>query len=42
MIGNAVPVKFATLIARQIKKDMTRLDNVDVTFKNIGTIKEFS
>jgi DNA (cytosine-5)-methyltransferase 1 len=38
MIGNAVPVKFATLIARQIKKDMTKLDNVKLSFNKPGKI----
>ena len=41
MIGNAVPVNFAKIIAKQIKKDMTRFDNAAVTFKNTGKVKEF-
>ena len=40
MIGNAVPTKFASLIAKQISKDMKRLDNVEVSFKKLGKIKE--
>ena len=27
MIGNAVPVKFAELIGKQIRKDLLRFDN---------------
>ena len=40
MIGNAVPTKFASLIAKQISKDMKRLDNIKVSFKKLGKIKE--
>tara|TARA_X000000368_G_C23048048_1_gene720025 strand:+ start:612 stop:1679 length:1068 start_codon:yes stop_codon:yes gene_type:complete len=40
MIGNAVPVRFAYLIAKQIKKDLTRLDNMKPTFRKKGFIKK--
>tara|TARA_B110000459_G_C16511007_1_gene447933 strand:- start:58 stop:1143 length:1086 start_codon:yes stop_codon:yes gene_type:complete len=42
MIGNAVPVEFAAVIARQVKKDMSRLDNSEVSFENAGKVIELS
>ncbi len=42
MIGNAVPVGFAYLIAKQIKKDMKRFGNIKPSFKKKGVIKKLS
>ena len=38
MLGNAVPVKFAEHIAKTIYKDMQRLNNQKLSFKNKGKI----
>jgi len=38
MLGNAVPVKFAEHIAKAIYKDMQRLNNQKLSFKNKGKI----
>ncbi len=40
MIGNAVPVQFATCIAKQIKMDLKRFNNMKLSFRKKGTIKK--
>ena len=40
MIGNAVPVRMAFHIAKQIKKDFKRFSNLPVDFKAPGTVKK--
>jgi hypothetical protein len=34
-------VNFTKIIAKHIKKDMTRFDTAAVAFKNTGKVKEF-
>lgn len=41
MIGNAVPVRMAYHIAKQIKDDFKRFSNLPVDFKTIGTVKKY-
>ena len=38
MIGNAVPVNFAWLIAKKIKRDMSKFHNIKPTFRKKGKI----
>lgn len=38
MVGNAVPAQFAYVIAKQIKKDLNRFGNMQLSFRKKGSI----
>lgn len=38
MIGNAVPIEFAKLVAKEIKKDLKRFGNLELNFRKKGSV----